>query len=255
MNSRLLLISLATGLALCATSVSATEVFQPRKVESDLWQSPHFRRAHPDLKHRLQGQAHLEDGRAKQAVTEFQQAARWGDKLSQAMLAELYWQGEGVKQDRARAYAWMDLAAERQFVAFVAKRERFWSELDANERERALAIGQELYASMGDERALPRLNKHLRKERSSTGSRLGYGGNGSVILPTAGGGSVDIYARSASGMLGMVGAAGGRQIPMTAYYARQYWQTEAYMDWQSDQLELARRGIVRVGSVEDSMPD
>ena len=56
-------------------------------------------------------------------------------------------------------------------------------------------------------------------------------------------------------MLGMVGAAGGRQIPMTAYYARQYWQTEAYMDWQSDQLELARRGIVRVGSVEDSMPD
>jgi hypothetical protein len=239
----------------CAASVSATEVFQPRKVESDLWQSPQFRRAHPDLKHRLQGQAHLEDGRTKQAVTEFLQAARWGDKLSQAMLGELYWEGEGVKQDRARAYAWMDLAAERQFVAFVAKRERFWSELDANERERALAIGQELYASMGDELALARLDKHLRKERASTGSRLGYAGNGNVILPTAGGGSVDLYARSASGMLGMVGSSGGRQIPLTAYYARQYWQTEAYLDWQSDQLELARRGIVRVGVVEDSLPD
>lgn len=240
--SALMLMSAGTPVA------ASNKVFQPRKVESDLWQSPHFRRAHPDLKHRLLGQAELEDGRVKQAVVEFKEAATWGDKLSQAMLAEIYWQGEGVRMDRARAYAWMDLAAERNFVAFVAKRERYWSELTPEEREQALVIGQELYASNGDDLALARLDQHIVQERASTGSRTGYAGSGNVILPTAGGGRVNI--RSASGASGMVGSAGGRQIPLTAYYAPQYWHTESYLDWQSDQLELARRGVVRVGSVD-----
>lgn len=81
------------------------------------------------------------------------------------MVAEIYWEGQGVKADRPRAYAWMDLAAERQFVAFVAKREKYWAQLNNEEREEALSIGAQLYAEYGDDVALPRLDKRISSER------------------------------------------------------------------------------------------
>lgn len=266
MQSKQLLKTLIASVFLVSLSASAAEVFEPRKIETDLWYSPHFRRAHPDLDHRLSGKSFLEDGRVKRAIREFQVAASWGDKISQAMLAEVYWEGVDAPKDRARAYAWMDLAAERQFVAFVAKRERYWAQLSEDERAQALIIGQQLYEANGDEAALARLDEHLRRERSDSGSRTGYAGSGNVVLPTAGGGRVSVRApTSAVGMIrtetgfvtprgsssmGMLSSSGGRQIPLTAYYAKEFWQIEAYLDWHADQLELARRGVVRVGSVD-----
>lgn len=230
-----------------ALSASAGEIFEPRRIEPDVWRSAHFQYAHPDLKHRVIAQNLLEDGRTRAAIPEFERAASWGDKLSQAMLAEIYWEGRGIKPDRARAYAWMDLAAERGFVAFVSKRERYWAALTPEEREAALVIGAELYAANGDEIAVPRLQARVERERGTTGSRIGFAGNGTVVMPGEGATRVQLTDR-----LHMAQLFGGRQMSLTAYYSPQLWQPQKYIDWHADQLELARRGVVRVGQVEDS---
>jgi hypothetical protein len=240
------MIALCVGVFAFAVSASASEVFEPRRIDPDVWKSSHFQRAHPDLKHRVAGQALLEDGKSRAAMAEFQSAASWGDKLSQAMLAELYWEGTGVRQDRPRAYAWMDLAAERQFVPFVAKREKYWAQLDAQEREAALAIGADVYAEFGDDIALPRLQSRLIQERDSTGSRLGFAGNGTVTLR---GESAGLLSLSWTGLMPQL--LGGNQMSLTDYYSPQLWRFDNYMNWHADALEMARRGVVRIGAVDD----
>jgi hypothetical protein len=220
----------------------------PRMIGSEVWNSVHFRKAHPDLLHRLNGQAHYEEGEFEQALVEFTEAARFGDKLSQAMLAEIHWDGRGVSVDRSLAYAWMDLAAERGFVAFVAKRERFWQALDATERVRALEVGTTLYETYGDQVALARMQGKLNKGLSgSLAARPGMGGGrGTVILPGK--------ASSVSIIGGVPGAApmvsGGEQIEFGTYYAREFWRLDRYIAWHDGHLDLARRSMVEVGPVE-----
>src|SRR3546814_5825328 len=69
----------------------------------------------------------------------------------------------------------MDIAAERRFPNFVILRERYWSSLDARERERAIDVGRPLMDAYGDESAGPRLAKILRRyQHVSTGSPLGF---------------------------------------------------------------------------------
>ncbi|MBK9654998.1 MAG: SEL1-like repeat protein [Rhodanobacteraceae bacterium] len=236
---------LVAGLALVGSA--SAQVFEPRKIDPNIWQSAHFQRAHPDLKYRVQGQNLLQDGRVRAALAAFGEAARWGDKLSQAMVAEIYWEGQGVQADRARAYAWMDLAAERQFLAFVAKREKYWAQLNAEERDEALAIGAQLYADYGDDVALPRLDKRISSEREPTGSRAGFSGSGQVVMPEKGGSFLTLS------IVGVRPALfGGVQVPLYAYYAPQLWRIDQYVKWQADELEIARRGVVRVGAVDEA---
>ena len=64
-----------------------------------------FLSAHPDLGNRLQGLDSLEDGNFKRALQDFRRASRYGDKPSQGVIAEMYWNGQGVEVDRATAYA------------------------------------------------------------------------------------------------------------------------------------------------------
>ncbi|HWS28373.1 MAG TPA: hypothetical protein VN259_17565 [Xanthomonadales bacterium] len=237
----LLVATLALAGSACA------EVFEPRKIDPNVWQSAHFQRAHPDLKHRVQGQNLLQDGRVRAALSEFGEAAHWGDKLSQAMVAEIYWEGQGIGADRARAYAWMDLAAERQFLAFVAKREKYWAQLTEAERQQALSIGAQLYAEYGDDVALPRLEARINREREPTGSRTGFSGNGMVVMPELGGSFLTLSIIGLRPQL-----FGGVQVPLYAFYAPQLWRFDKYVNWQADQLELARRGVVRVGAANDA---
>lgn len=241
-----LLIVAAIALNACAGIDSLDR--PPRVIGSDVWHSVHFRKAHPDLVHRLQGQAHYEDGEFEQALAEFTEAARFGDKLSQAMVAEIHWDGHGVGVDRSLAYAWMDLAAERGFVAFVAKRERFWQALDATERARALELGATLYETYGDQVALARMQGKLKEGLSgSLAARPGLGGGrGVVILPGA--------ASSVRVTGGVAGAApivtGGEQIEFGIYYAREFWRLDRYIAWHEGHLDLARRSMVEVGPLE-----
>lgn len=90
-----------------------------------------FNASHPDLFWRRAGTLDYERGRHAEAMLKFRRAARYADKAAQAMIAQMLWNGDGVAADRALAYAWADLAAERGYPRFIATRERFWNELDA----------------------------------------------------------------------------------------------------------------------------
>ncbi len=254
-KASLIAFSLAGAMLMPLASAQAKR--PPRAIEPAVWQNLTFKRAHPDLTFRVSGQAHLEDRKYGLARADFTEAAHWSDKLSQAMLAEMHWDGIGIASDRARAYAWMDLAAERGFVPFVAKRERYWAALDAQQRERALEIGRELYADYGDDVARPRLRSRLRKEaRAMTGTRVGMPGAGRVILGTPGGAIVSVFSARTTGVSGDLGSMasglGGNQLSFDVFYAAEHWRPEPYARWQMEQLEFAQRGMVTVGAREDT---
>jgi hypothetical protein len=193
-----------------------------------------FLSAHPDLRWRREGLHHSANGRHEEAMAHFLRAARYADKPAQAMIAEMYWKGLGVPQDRALAYAWMDLAAERFYSNFLIKREHYWESLDAAEQADAIERGQPLLEEYGDEVAKPRMAQVLRRNRGVTGSRLGFVGN-LEIIPFTG-----------------PNAGSGLKIRADEYYAAKYWKPDKYFEWQ-DQMWNApppRKGRVKVGDVE-----
>jgi hypothetical protein len=188
--------------------------------EAIVLQSHEFLVYHPDLRFRGLGMQARERGRHEEARNDFRNAARYGDKLSQAALADMLWNGQGGPADRALGYAWMDLAAERGTEWLVVQRERFWEALSADERERAVREGRALYAEFGDPAATPRLERELRAgSMRQTGSRAGWNG-----------------AMRSQGR----GDAGARVLQPERHQLARYWDPVAYRQWQDE--ELARSG-------------
>lgn len=188
--------------------------------EAIVLQSHEFLVYHPDLRFRGLGMQARERGRHEEARNDFRNAARYGDKLSQAALADMLWNGQGGPVDRALGYAWMDLAAERGTEWLVVQRERFWEALSADERERAVREGRALYAEFGDPAATPRLERELRAgSMQQTGSRAGWNG-----------------AMRSQGR----GDAGVRVLQPEKHQLARYWDPVAYRQWQDE--ALARSG-------------
>src|SRR3546814_2441093 len=94
-----------------------------------------FLNSHPDLRYRLLGMEAMREDRHGDAFKFFRRAAHFADKPSQGMVAEMLWNGDGVERDRALAYAWMDLAAERGYAGFLGLRERYWSRSEEHTSE------------------------------------------------------------------------------------------------------------------------
>jgi len=129
----------------------------------------------PNELQRVFGLKSYERGDSKDAVEHFTAAAGFADKYSQHYLSLMYWHGAGVPEDRAQAYVWADLAAERGNRTLLLIREKMWSQMTSREQERALALGEGFYARYGDEVAKPRAEGLMRAfVRDMTGSRLGY---------------------------------------------------------------------------------
>lgn len=188
--------------------------------EAIVLQSHEFLTYHPDLRFRGLGMDARERGRDEEARTQFRNAARYGDKLSQAALADMLWNGQGGPADRALGYAWMDLAAERGTEWLVVQRERYWQALTPEERERAVREGRTLYTEFGDPAASPRLERELRAgSMQQTGSRAGWSG-----------------AMRSQGR----GDAGARVLQPEKHQLARYWDPVAYRQWQDE--ELARSG-------------
>jgi hypothetical protein len=192
-----------------------------------------FLAAHPDLRWRAEGSRAYERKDYPGALERFMRAAYHADKPSQAIIADMYWQGTGVAQDRAIAYAWMDIAAERLYPDFLAQREFYWARLDEAQRRQAIERGQAILAEYGDDASKPRLEKALRRGmRDMTGSRVGYVGN-LVIIPHTG---------------PLAGT--GMTVRGDQYYDRKYWQPDLYWRLQDAVWEAPRKGRVDVGDVE-----
>lgn len=193
-----------------------------------------FLSGHPDLRFRLLALEKREQGKLDDAFKFFQRAAFYADKPSQAMVAEMLWNGTGTAQDRPLAYAWMDLAGERGYEGFVELRERYWAKLDEAERERAIAAGEDIYARFGDAAAKPRIATALRRERRNvTGSRTGMGGNLRIMVP---------------------GPAGAEEIDGSKFYDERYWDPEKYQAWHDAIWMKPRVARVDVGEVSH-VPD
>lgn len=204
-----------------------------------------FLSAHPDLRWRREGLHSFSNRQYTIAMNQFKRSARYGDKPSQAMVAEMYWEGLGVEQDRPLAYAWMDIAAERMYPNFVILRERYWHRLDEKERIDAVERGQTVLAAVGDEVAKPRMERVLnRQRRKITGSRTGFVGNLSVIELTGPAAAVMDLSSLRSGHV-----SGGRDG--VHVYADKYWVPEHYWELQ-DEIWRApvRRPEVKVGELD-----
>ena len=193
--------------------------------------TPGFLAAHPDLEGREAGLKLFEQQDYSAAFKRFTRAARYADKPSQAMLGEMHWKGLGVPQDRVLGYIWMHLAAERKYHEFLVWREAFWQEMDAEERASARVRGQAIYQEYADAVAKPRLEHVLRKEsKKATGSLLGYSGQSMKINSYKGG--------VASG------------VDPERFYAKKYWEPEAYWALQDAIWLPPQRGRVDVGTLE-----
>lgn len=188
-----------------------------------------FLEYHPDLRWRKEGLGLYTDGKHELAFAAFKRSSRFADKGSQAMIGEMLWKGEGVAVDKPAAYAWMDLASERGYRDFLTLREHYWLNLSEAEREQALEIGQDIYAEFGDDVAKPRLERMINRGRkAATGSRTGYRGALTVLIP----GNGDWIS-----------------IDGEQYYNDRFWQPDQYFKWQDQIWRDTERGRVEVGAV------
>lgn len=169
-----------------------------------------FLSAHPDMKYRSEGWKAYTEADFDLARTHFLKAASYGDKPSQGMLAEMAWKGQGQPIDRATAYAWADIAAERGYRHFVAQRESYWHRLSEQEQAHAIELGQALLEKYRDDVAQPRLTKHLRRARSGMISGRPRR-DVTVVVPGPDGLPMRIRGHD--------------------FYAEKFWQPAAYQAW------------------------
>lgn len=199
-----------------------------------------FFNAHPDLQWRAEGLRAWRGGHHVQAMRHFRSAARHADKLSQAMVAQMHWEGLGTPVDRSLGYAWMDLAAERGYHNFVQQRELYWSQLTREEQADAIARGQAIWAENRDRVAKPRVNRAIKHARLNiTGSRTGFINAG-----------LEVSVRLANGRTEVV--------PATEYYSPAYYDPEQYWCTQDAYWSRPLNPEVAVGEltpVEEVTPD
>ena len=169
---------------------------------------------HPDLFGEFAGVKRYVNKNYTDAMKYFEIGAYYADKFSQLSIGLMYVNGEGVPKDVLTGYAWIDIAAERDYPDFVATRDRVKASLTPDELQRAQVIRDKLALRYADKVAKPRMEVQLRQGREQmTGSHLGFDQGvkhdspkgtlckgslfiGGITLPEAGCGGDDIYAES-----------------------------------------------------------
>ena len=222
----------ALSLALLSPLPAAALAPEPASTEELVMTSAGFLSYHPDLRFRLLGLGEYRKGNYAEALVNFRRAARYADKPSQGMIAEMLWKGQGTAVDRPAAYVWMDLAAERAYKMMLVQREKYWADLTEAERARALEIGDALHAEYSDSAARPRLDQKLRQgKRRVTGSRTGFVGNLKISIP---------------------GPNGSRSIDGSTFFDEQYWNTNLYLRMQDSDWKEFGEGTVEIGELQSA---
>ncbi len=221
---------LATVFLVSVCTAPMDAVSKTRQMDKTIMSSESFIDAHPDLMHRNRGLLAYQKGRYAEALIHFKRGAKFSDKPSQGMVAEMLWKGEGVEVNRPLAYAWMDLAAERHYRTMLLRRENYWNALTADERVQAVELGKPLYETYGDDVAKKRLAIALRRAKNSvTGSRTGMVGNLTITIFTP---------------------TGSETIDGSQYYQDKFWEPELYFKWQDQTWKNPPTGNVSIGPLE-----
>lgn len=208
--------------------------------------------AHPDLFYRDLGVRAYQAGDKQRAVGLWLKAASYADKPAQAMLATMYWSGDGIAKDRPRGYAWMDLATDRGYKDLLIQRERYWTQLDASERQRAVSEGRQIYARYNDKAGLRKLDQVLQRAADqATGSRTGFGGNNLTVRLRGGAAGPSLHPQQGTGPTVL----GGTPVRGSDYYSPMLWSAAPYAKLKDRVWEYARHetDTVEVGPLQ-SLP-
>ncbi|MDO1530459.1 sel1 repeat family protein [Fulvimonas sp. R45] len=130
---------------------------------------------HPDLFGQFAGMRNLFAGKYQDALKYFKYGARYADKLSQLSIGMMYLHGRGVPKDLATACAWMTLASERNYPAYVQARDGVCAMLSTAQHDEAQARLGTLRREYGDDIAKQRMKLALfDAKRAFTGSHTGF---------------------------------------------------------------------------------
>lgn len=248
-SSPRVLVSLALGVIVAVLCVPAAAQPLDESLQVALLNDPYIVETHPDLRYRQLAIRAYESGDKTAALDWLRKAAGYADKPSQAMLATMYWNGDGTATDRPRAYAWMDLAADRGYRDLLVQREHYWAALDTAERRQAIAVGQKIYAAYNDKAGLARLDGALRQEANrATGSRTGFGGNNLTVRMRGGTAGPGLTPALDGGPTEV----GGTPVRGEDYYSPELWSASEYTKLKDDVWEQARleTGTVEVGPLQ-----
>lgn len=244
-----MLAALALGTTVAVMSVPVVAQSSDESLMIALLNDRQIVAAHPDLFYRDLGVRAYKDGDKQRAVDMFLRAAGYADKPAQAMLASMYWHGDGVAIDRPRGYAWMDLAADRGYKDLLVQREQFWAQLDASGRQRAIAEGRQIYAEYNDEQGLRKLDQELqRTANKATGSRTGFGGNNLTVRMRGGAAGPGLKPKLDGGPTVL----GGTPVRGIDYYSPMLWSAAPYAKLKDRVWEYAHSeiGTVEVGPLQ-----
>lgn len=208
---------------------------------------------HPDEQGEFQGMHYYASGNYARAMEGFLSGARYADKLSQLSIGLMYLNGEGVAKDPVKAYAWVALASERQYPAYLVTRDGIWNSLGEDQRAQAKALLDQLMPEYGDAVAKVRMERALRMARTEmTGSYVGYGSSATVQMTPAqfvanmGGGAAQRW----KGALPPCGAKTIDGGPITgcgnSLYAQWRWDPREYFRVR----DATWFGTVKVGNFE-----
>lgn len=186
----------------------------------------------PGLKAYVEATRYYESGDYDSAYQGYRQSARWGNKLSQFNIGTMYYNGIGVSRDPARAWAWIELSAEREYPQLVHAADEIWRELDDSEKQRAQRIhDEELVPEYADAATLPRTKRFVnRRYRSATGSRLGGVAASNPLL---------VQPRDHQQSIGDV------------YYREDEWRVERWLEKEAAWFEQMMEAGEPVGEFEE----
>ena len=166
-----------------------------------------------------------EAGQFYSALSSYKSAARWADKFAQFNVGVMYLRGEGTEFDPVQAWAWFELAAERDYPDMVEAADSLWPMLDEAQQAQAIDIFEnELMPQYGDDIAIEKTaRKMARERRKATGSRLGAAGALTII-------DRDGLRREGS-----------------EFYAEEKWNFQSLLEYETALVFAIARGRVEVG--------
>jgi hypothetical protein len=194
---------------------------------------------HPDLFGMTSGMRYYAHHDYADARKYFEIGAYYADKLSQLSIGLMYMNGEGVSKDPVTAYAWLDLAAERDYPDFVATRDNLKATLTPDQLGQATQLRKTLAERYGDAVAKPRMAVQLRQgQMQITGSRTGF--------------DAGVNQQSTKANCGPTLVIGGRSVAQSGcggadLYAKDNWDPDKYFAVRDREW----KATVTVGAVQD----
>jgi hypothetical protein len=193
---------------------------------------------HPDLFGMTAGMLHYAHHDYGGALKYFEIGAFFADKLSQLSIGLMHLNGEGTPKDLVSAWAWIDLAAERDYPDFVATRDNLKAMLSPQQLAQAMILRKALAERYADTVAKWRMTVQLRQgQMHLTGSLTGF--DFGVIQATF-------------KPCGPALVLGGRKIPQigcgdgASLMAKENWQPDLYFAARDREW----KATVTVGAVE-----